>query len=372
MLVAYISGHGFGHASRAIQVCNALLDRRPSLRVVVRSRVAPWLVALTAKPGIALEPADTDTGVVQIDSLRLDERATVARARAFTAELDARAETEAGRLRALKASLVLFDIPALAPLAAARAGIPSVALGNFTWDWIYAAYDGAGDVASALGRGYARTTTALRLPLWGGFDTIRDVKDIPFVARRSTRDPGEVREALGLPRGERLALVSFGGYGLNGLDLDALARLDGCRVVVGSVGAPNDPRDSSPAAPELRGSLIRIDESHLYRKGYRYEDLVCAVDVVVTKPGYGIIAECLANDTAMLYTSRGHFVEYDVLTAAMPRVLRCRFIEQSDLLAGRWAPHLDGLMAQPAPPERPDTSGEQVAAQLLAEMIDAS
>ena len=38
-----------------------------------------------------------------------------------------------------------------------------------------------------------------------------------------------------------------------------------------------------------------------------------AADVVVTKPGYGIIAECLANDTAIVYTSRGEFAEYDVL-----------------------------------------------------------
>ena len=47
-------------------------------------------------------------------------------------------------------------------------------------------------------------------------------------------------------------------------------------------------------------------------------------DVVVTKPGYGIISECLANDTALLYTDRGHFIEYDVLVArdAALRALR--------------------------------------------------
>ena len=56
--------------------------------------------------------------------------------------------------------------------------------------------------------------------------------------------------------------------------------------------------------------------------GYRYEDLVRAADVVVTKPGYGIIAECLANDTALLYTDRGRFIEYDVLVAAMRRSRR--------------------------------------------------
>jgi hypothetical protein len=39
--------------------------------------------------------------------------------------------------------------------------------------------------------------------------------------------------------------------------------------------------------------------------GLRDEGLVAAVDVVVSKPGFGIIAECIANDTVLLYTSRG-------------------------------------------------------------------
>ena len=100
-----------------------------------------------------------------------------------------------------------------------------------------------------------------------------------------------------------------------------------------------------------------IDENAMYDRGYRYEDLVRAVDVVVTKPGYGIISECIANDTALLYTSRGDFREYQVLVDAMPEYLRCAFIDHADLFAGRWQPHLDALLAQPAPPIRPAING---------------
>ncbi|MGH9200430.1 MAG: hypothetical protein ACRD2A_04250 [Vicinamibacterales bacterium] len=101
----------------------------------------------------------------------------------------------------------------------------------------------------------------------------------------------------------------------------------------------------------------------------RYEDLVSAVDVVVTKPGYGIIAECIANDTALLYTSRGHFVEYEVLVEQMPRFLKCGFISHADLFAGRWAPHLKAVLSQPDPPERPAVNGAEVVADLLLEML---
>src|SRR6185503_13323440 len=96
-----------------------------------------------------------------------------------------------------------------------------------------------------------------------------------------------------------------------------------------------------------------LDEAAMYERGYRYEDLVRAVDVVVTKPGYGIISECLANDTALLYTSRGDFREYQVLVDAMPAFLRCSFINHDDLFAGRWARHLGELLAQSAPPTKP-------------------
>jgi L-arabinokinase len=215
---------------------------------------------------------------------------------------------------------------------------------------------------AAIGAAYARADTSFRLPMHGGFATLPHVVDVPFIARRSSRDPADTRRTLGLPAGERLVLVSFGGYGLDGLDLDALSRLDGYLALVsGSVPLGNVPTGQA----ERRGSVMRFDEARMYSAGVRYEDLVRAVDVVVSKPGYGIIAECLANGTALLYTSRGHFVEYDVLVREMPRVLRTAFINHADLFAGRWAPHLDGLLAQPAPPERPPVDGaELIAAQL--------
>jgi len=339
----YISGHGFGHASRSIEVINALVDQQPGTRIIIRSEVAPWLVQRTVRRGVTLEPAQCDTGVVQVDSLTLDATATLARARAFMSTFRQRVADEAAWLKSVGATLVVADLPPLGIAAAQAAGLPGIALGNFTWDWIYSGYDGSADLVGLIGAVYQHTTLALRLPMWGGFATMPKVIDLPFVARRSTRDPLAVRDALGLPRDERLVLASFGGYGVSGLNIEALRHTTGYRILL-----PGD-----------------IDEAAIYERGLRYEDLVRAVDVVVSKPGYGIISECLANDTALLYTSRGHFVEYDVLVAAMPRFLRAAFIDHADLFAGRWQPHLDALLTQPAPPETPATNGAEVAAQLI-------
>jgi L-arabinokinase len=374
-VVFYISGHGFGHASRVIEVINALLTRRDDVHIVIRTSAARWLFDLTIG-GHGLDPSgrvevervETDTGIVQIDSLHLDAAQTVRRAREFMRTFPQRVRDESAAIAACGASLVVADIPALGVAAGKRAGVATVALGNFTWDWIYAGYTDTADIVLAIGNAYSSADVALRLPLHGGFDAFARVIDLPFIARRSRRDPAETRHALDLPQGERLVLVSFGGYGLDGLDLEALGRLDGyVALVSGSVPLADLPDGLRGGR---RGNLLPFDERAMYDAGLRYEDLVRAVDVVVTKPGYGIISECVANDTALLYTSRGQFVEYDVLVAGMPRVVRSRFIDHSDLFAGRWTAPLDALLAQPRPPERPQVDGADMAAGLLLDMID--
>ena len=369
-LVFYVSCHGLGHASRVIEVINAILARRADVRVITRTSAARWLFDRTVTPTAgrhAYHHADVDTGVVQIDSLHIDERATVDGARAFMRTFDDRVTAEAAFLRRQGGTLVVADIPPLGIAAAKCAGLPAVALGNFTWDWIYAAYEGTGDVVRTLREVYRQADIALRLPMHGGFQAFASIEDLPFVARRSRQPALETRRRLGLPDHERLALVSFGGYGLDGLDLDALTRLDGYGVLMsGSAPLGEVPR---PIEGGRCGSLIPLDEHAMYAAGLRYEDLVRSVDVIVTKPGYGIISECLANDTTMLYTARGHFPEYDVLVAEMPRFLRARYMDHADLFAGRWAAHLDALLEQPAPLERPAVNGAEVAAERLLDMI---
>jgi L-arabinokinase len=104
--------------------------------------------------------------------------------------------------------------------------------------------------------------------------------------------------------------------------------------------------------------------------GYRYEDLVAASDVVITKPGYGILSECASTGTAMLYTSRGRFREYDVLVDALARMVRSRFIAQDDLFAGRWREALEGVLEQPDPALVLPADGADVAAGRILQALE--
>ncbi len=364
-LVFYVSGHGFGHASRDIEVINALLAREPGLPVVVRTAARRWLFDLTLTCPVDFHQVECDTGIVQIDSLHLDEKASIDRAAAFHRDLEARSETEARFLRSIGAGLVVGDIPPLAFAAASKAGVPSIALGNFTWDWIYEEYAEALADAPALlpviREAYKEADLALRLPLCSPFDVFREVVDLPFIARHARRSRSEVRHAFGLDRLRPVLLLSFGGYGLRGLDGAAVARVveKGCTVVT------TDQAGSEVAAGDA-ASVVVVDEVELYGRGFRYEDLVAASDAVLTKPGYGIVAECVANGTGILYTSRGRFREYAVLVEGIRRHTRNAFLSNEDLYEGRWWPRIEEMLAGAAPADpQPPTDGAERAADII-------
>jgi hypothetical protein len=346
VIVFYVSGHGFGHATRDIELIRVITERRPDARVVVRTSVPRWLFAPLAG-GVEVQELEADTGIVQMDSLRLDEEETAREAARFFAAFDRRVASEAALIRGVGADVVIGDVPPLAFAAADRAAVPSLAVANFTWDWIYDIYPAfdrlAPEVLPAIRRAYATATAALRLPMHGGFEPMAAVtRDIPFIARRSSRDRADTRRVLGWPSDRPVVLPSFGRYGA-ALPLDALRTSARFSIV----DAPTD----LPA-------------------GLLYQDLIAAADVIVSKPGYGIVSDCVANGIALLYTSRGRFAEYDVFVSEMPRVLRCGFLSQDDLVAGRWADAIDDVLRQ-LPRERPAIDGAEVAARQVLAMAGA-
>ena len=322
----------------------------------------------SARAPIDVQPCETDTGIAQIDSLRLDEVETIRRATAFYGTFDRRVTVEARILQDVSASLVVGDVPPLAFAAAADAAIPSIALANFTWDWIYAGYaafrENAPDALTTIGEAYAKASLALRLPFAGGFDTMSVVRDVPLIARRSRRTRDENRRLLELDDNRPVVLASFGGH-RTAIEYGRIASTNDLTVALTDYEAP-----SSRELSARDGRMRCFTTEMLEVADIRYEDLVAAADVVVSKPGYGIVSECIANQAALLYTSRGAFKENDVLLAEMKSVLRSGFISQDDLRGGRWEPSIRALLAEPAPPERMRIDGAQVVASAILQSLD--
>ena len=366
-LLFYISGHGFGHASRDIQVINALARRVPGLRVVLRTMVPEWFLRASLEARVEIIPGDTDAGVVQPDSLSIDEVGTARRAAAFYARFDEHVAREAELIRSLEPALVAGDIPPLAFAAAAAAGVPSVAISNFTWDWIYGGFPGfdtlAPGVRAVIARANAQATHTLRLPFAGGFAAMRQIEDVPLVTRRPTLAKGDTRGRLGLGHERPIVLATFGGHGGN-IPLERAAESARFTVMATDyeVGSHLTPH---PNLRVVSGEAMR-------RLGLTYTDLLAASDVVATKLGYGIVSECLANGVALLYTLRRRFIEQEVFMREMPAVMRSLHIDTDALRDGRWAERVEALLAQPWPAPPPSADGADVVAGRMMDFVEAA
>jgi hypothetical protein len=357
MLAVYVSGHGFGHSTRTAEVLRAVRERETRLPIVVSTTAPAFLFEGVIAPPLEVRPVAADVGLVQKDALEIDEPGTVDAWRRFVGDWDARVEREAVWLEDLGARLVLGDIPPLAFAAAARAGVPSVALGNFSWDWIYrhlarrvSALHAAAEWAADA---YRHAGLLLRLPFAGDLSVFRSVQDVPLVARRPRLERAEARRRLGL-HARPAVLVSFGGIGLDGLDAAGYGRLRDYEFLL--TGA-------EPAGP-LPENLRVVSGDALAGAGVEYPDLVGAVDVVVTKPGYGIVSDCVGARTRLVYTDRGDFPEYPILVAGMGEYLPAVFAANDAVRAGRLGEALASVLQHPFP-DTPPTDGARVAADAL-------
>ncbi len=100
-----------------------------------------------------------------------------------------------------------------------------------------------------------------------------------------------------------------------------------------------------------------------------YEDLVRAADVVVSKPGYGIVADVISHQVPILYTSRGHFPEYPILVEALNQWATSEFIPQEVLLTGELGPYLKRLLEKEQNWPAVNLNGAQVAAEKTLDLL---
>jgi len=360
-LAVYVSGHGYGHSTRTAEVLRAVRQRAPGLPITVCTSAPAFLFEGVVPPPLAVRRVECDVGLVQKDALVIDEEATVAAWRRFMEGWDALVAREAAWLRSSRARLVIADIPPLAFAAAGEAGLLCVGVSNFSWDWIYghlgSRLPALAEAAAQAREAYAKADLLLRLPFAGDLSAFRRIEDVPLVVRRPPAPRRDARRRLGLD-GRPAVLLSFGGLGWPGLRPAAFASLvDYQLLLTGRAGDGPVPRN-----------LRCLDGDTLPALGLSYPDLVGAADVVVTKPGYGIVTDCIGAKTRLVYTDRGDFPEYPVMVAEMPRYLPCAFVSNEEVREGRLAEALEAVLALPFP-DPPRTDGAAVAAERLLALL---
>jgi L-arabinokinase len=352
MLAAYVTGHGYGHLTRLCEVLREVRARAPRLPVTLVGDLPVALAGNGVAPPFEQRTVPCGPWVVQRDALAIDLPATVAACRAFEARWEERVAEEAAFLRTRGVRAVVGDVPPLAFAAAARAGVPSLGHANFTWDWIWrhlaarATSDDAAALRAAADRAagaYAAAALLLALPFAGDLSAFPRREEVGLVARRPRVPRDEARRRLGLDD-RPAALLCFGGSATPSLPRAALLADARHRYVF----------------PE------ELPVERLEALGLSFPDVVRAADVVVTKPGYGIVTDAIAAGTRLVYTERGDFPEYEVMVRELPRFLPAVHVSNVELGAGRLAEPIARALAQPLPPPPPLDGAARAAERILA------
>jgi Glycosyl transferase family 1 len=353
-ILYYITGHGYGHAVRSNQVIRHLQKIAPHLNIHVRTTAPEWLIQGQIIPS----PQTLDIGIVQKDSLDMDLEATLQACQALQQNFRGVIQQEMDFVSEHQIRLIVGDIPSLCFEIAARVAIPSVAIGNFTWSEIYRAYiknyPGFISLIEEMEDFYREATLALTLPYPCGVEVFPRRQPIPWIARTSSLTREQARLSFGLPQSSIIVLLSFGGLGLKRIDRRKLKELSGFFfVTTGEIGQEFDNMRVLPEAQR------------------KYEDLVRAVDVVVTKPGYGIVADVISHRVRVLYTDRGDFSEYPYLVQALNECATAEFIAQDELLSGNIEPYLHRLLNKEQNWPDVGLDGARIAAEKILALMEA-
>lgn len=350
----YVTGHGFGHATRVIEVVRHLILAGHDVHVVSG---APEFVFTSAiqSPRLFIRKVLLDCGAVQADALTVDrlaslekyhETAVVPRASILATEVE--------WLNSIKADLVVSDVVPVACRAAADAGIRSVCVTNFSWDFIYAEYVMAAghhhrSIVWQIAEDYSHCEFLIRLPGYCPMPAFRDVVDVPLVVRRLHKQRKEVRKELGIGEDTKLVILNFGGQPA-GWKLKEEYLPPGWLCLV--CGASE--------TEELPPNFIKL------AKDAYTPDLIAASDCMLGKIGYGTVSEALAFKLPFVFVRRDYFNEEPFLRNMLEYYQSGVEMIRRDLLTGHWKPYLERAISL-KPCYEGGTNGGEVAAHILQE-----
>ncbi|MDD5034663.1 MAG: hypothetical protein PHE55_07865 [Methylococcaceae bacterium] len=362
VIAYYVTAHGYGHGVRSCDVIRALKSLNPERPIHIisdlgerffRNRLGPIL----GKQDV-IRQAGFDLGMVQQDAIRTDVAQTLERLLELCSVGDRLSREESRYLRDNEVAAVVADIPAIPIDAAARAGIPAIAIANFSWDWIYGPYrerdERWANVIGYFRDGYAKADLLLRLPFSGDMSSFRNIEDLPLLASAGNPQRQELAERFGADASRPWVLLSFTSLNWERGALDRLSRLVEYEFF---------------ALHPFEASGARI---HCIGPGeHAFQDVLASVDVVVSKPGFGIVSDCIANRKPLIYAERTDFSEYPILLDGMNRYLRNLHIPSERLYAGELAKPLAEIGSRPEPAEVLGGGGATIAARRIERYLEA-
>jgi hypothetical protein len=350
----FISPHGFGHAARSSAVMAAIHQRQPTRRFEIFTLVPEWFFAESLAGPFGYHPLLTDIGLVQKTSLAEDLPETGRRLADFLPFDPAKVNPLAELVKNLGCRLVMCDIAPLGIAVAQAAGLPSVLVENFTWDWIYEGYLPAAPALaehiSYLQSVFASADYHIQTEPACRPDSQADLT-VPPVSR-SVRTPAPlIRQQLGLPNQADLTLLTMGGTPWQYTFLEQLEKQNGTYFIFPGVGEHK----------VVRHNLVFLPN----HSSFFHPDLTNAVDVVIGKVGYSTLAEVYQAGVPYGYVLRPQFRESSILEKFIETKMNSLAITETEFERGDWLAKLPNLLELPRKARQEANGADQVASFIL-------
>jgi len=123
-ILFYVSGHGFGHATRISALIEALAPKVPDERIHIRGQVPANIFEHI--PGVVQSRAEIDVGVIEDGLYSQDIIATLRRYREIVSRRDRILEVETEFVKTHGVELIVSDIPPLASDIGRACRIPTI------------------------------------------------------------------------------------------------------------------------------------------------------------------------------------------------------------------------------------------------------
>lgn len=340
----FISPHGFGHAARAAAVMNTFAGK---VHFEIFTLVPRWFFQDSVAASFTYHQLLTDIGLAQETALRENVPLTLQRLEKFLPFDQALVSTLQARIA--KCALVLCDIAPLGIAVARQAGIPSVLIENFTWDWIYRGYvkdDARFKPHIAYLRGVFRSAdhhiqTEPVCAYWTADLVTPPVSRAPRTARK------EIRAQLEISSHAKTVLITMGGIPERPAFLDRLREIKNVSFII----------------PGASRTLRRQDNLILlpHRSAFYHPDLINAVDAAIGKAGYSTVAEAYHAGVPFGFVQREKFREAKTMAQFIQKQMRGVEISAAQFASGAWLALLPDLLALPRLQRREKNGAEEIA-----------
>ena len=319
--------------------------------IVIQSGHSKDLLASRLTCDFTHEPSSADFGMRMNSALSVDLEKTERDYIQFHQHWEQEVEKQKSIIHKYAPTLVFSNVPYLTIAAAAELTIPALALCSLNWAHIFRPYFHEtaqhDSIYQQMLASYNKAEAFLCPQPSMAMPGLTNVKSVGPLALSGTSQRKALLKKLEKDAATKIVLIVPGGIATT-IELDQWPQSKNI------VWVPTWDYESS-----------RTDIVNYKKLDMNFSNLLASSDAVISKPGYGMVAESVCNQIPMLYTKRGDWPEESALVSWLEEHGQVREITQKQFFSGEVLADLDELWGAMSKDRINPTGIEETVGEIL-------